>query len=412
MAQRMYHGGGTQGAVGGYRRLPTEDDASSSSSSSSSSASSSSDSESDELSSDNHGNVVRHDRRTRVAVNKIMSLGSGDAQTQTEIPVYALEPGETMDTPPKSIVINIQSGEVHITAGPRVAYQDVVAAREPYITTTQGHMVDMNALRRATRFGKFTPSAIVFEDVNPKDVWLMFRFYKEITGHTKKDAVTNTMSEANLTMRKNPNHALFALGTVVGAGILLDAFDKAGGDTPEVSMTQRIIDTNVVFKKTIPYMVIPRLTRQDYVPPALPAVVVDGKVGVYPMTKNAARDLKNKVRGGSANFPTDLSQLPEGAINYMTMATYMNLTKLYAVNPNPKLVVFTNVCPSAVQGMIGFYERITNPPKKQHANERDTIYSAVKLMRGASMAQISKNWRILARLSGATPFEIILRRNL
>ena len=244
------------------------------------------------------------------------------------------------------------------------------------------------------------PTAIIFHHTNPKDVWVMFQFYKEIMGDSDKTPVSNTLRENYLDLKDPKNYAMFSLATTVGANIFREAIQTASDSYPEAAMTRHIVETKALFKKTVPYVVIPRMNTFKFKHSGT-VVVVDGAVGVYTIPPPSLSDKMKRP-----------SKLPEDAVNTMSLATYMNLSSLAKVFPSPKLVVFANIDPSGVLAMINFYERIVDPsicwkePWCKH-----TIYTSFEYLKHRSMKQVKNSWIVLARLSKALPFETILRRN-
>lgn len=368
-----------------------------------------------ELSEEDESSMGRHQREARLQINRILAKACPGGV----VPIYSAMAGDEEGRrliraflPPKTVMVNGETGEIKMlgtdSSQKRRASDE---PPEPVMTvSTAAPFSDMSAIARITRNGT---TAIYFENVNPKDVWLLFKFYREISGDTGKNdvPVSNAVRESALNMRDSANHALFSLGAILGAGIFLDAIRTPTDSFPEVSMTKTMIQTTAELKRRVPFVVIPRLTSETYTPDALPAVILDGKAGTYVVSDSLTKSIKSRFKKKSG--PSHQSQDPLSRGDCMLMATYMNLTTLYKLHSNPKLVVFANVDPSAVLGVIGFYERMVDPDSDlDPSEERQIIYSSLEALGQPSMVASAKDWMLLAKRSGAVPFETLLRRNL
>lgn len=343
----------------------------------------------------------------------IYSASSGDDRGKALIRSYL---------PPRTIIVDGESNEISMTSvrGDACRCKQKEAqdeAPEPIMTvSTTAPLSDMSALARVTRNGEILPTAIYFENFNPRDVWLLFKFYREISGDTDKSdqKVSTALRGPSLNMRDTASNALFTLSTILGAGIFLDAIQSPMDSYPEVSLTRTMMRTHAVFKKTVPYVVIPRFAPETYNPPMMPAIVLDGKTGLYVVRDSLGKNIKSKMKKRPTPEPPETETKPADNLHHMSMATYMNLTSLYKVLPNPRLVVFANIDPTAVNGMISFYERIVSPGSfdMRPDKERQIIYSSLEKLKSPAMANSARDWLILAKRSGAVPFETLLRRNL
>ena len=367
----------------------------SSSEPSSSSSSASSSSSSSELSSDNEESIPRHARMVRFSIINTLA-----PQPQEEgVPVYCSTHANRVSAPPNSVVVNGKDGTLFKV--PPNFPTIVPSTAQPVLTVPfeSGPLDDMAAIKRTS---KDPPTAIVFTNTHPQDVWAMFHFYNELMGRTPSTTVTDAVRKSDFDLKKPDTHALFSLATAVGATIFQEAIQTTGDTYPEVSMIRMIVESRALFTKTISYVVIPRMDPATF-PYRFskgPVVMVDASVGVFEVKKKPS--IVDKIKGGP--------KWPEDAINTMSLATYMNLTTLYNVAQKPKLVVFANTDPSGVLAMVNFYEHIVDP--KMCAEEpgcKHTIYSTLPML--ASMKQVKNSWLVLAKRCGAKPFETILRRN-
>ena len=357
----------------------------------------SSSSSSSSLSSDNEESIPRHDRQMRVEVTKAVA----QRITHDDVPVYCVNQPDFM-FPQKTVVVNGKIGRVYMSPGgyPKRSFPEDI---KPLLAVTSGPLADMAAIQKIMKKHP-NPTAIVFKGVEGKNVWLLFQFYKELTGFKPgedKSAVSAALRNTVLDLKLAANHALFSLGTTVGAGIFLKAIQTTSDSLPEVAMTKTIIETFTVLKNYIPFMTIPRANSR-FIPPKLPAVVVDAATNsVNEVKKSIPKSLKQRL--GQQQHSNDR----------MSMATYMNLAKLYETSSStPKMVVFINVDPSAVLGMISFYEQIVDPknctPPADDTVCRHSIYSSLHILK--DMPSVYQSWLVLARLCGAKAFETILRR--
>ena len=370
---------------------------------STSSYSSSSSEKDNNLSSDNEENATRHERGIRLVVNR--RVCSACPRTD-KIPVYCFNRKKESDATkatlsPRSLIIDGANGRMVMTncnSSNNVTLMSVVST---------GPLADMSGIRKVTKNGKIIPSAILFENVSPQDVWILFKFYKEITGDTAVDSmeISEAIRTTQLDMKDSANNAIFDLATLLGADVFINTLSSTSLGAPEEAIIKTIVQHNQThLDSQVSYVVIPRLTVNKYVPPLVPAVVLDGTYGVYEANaKNILKSIMQKKK----ETVVDPDEVNNG-INYMSMATYINLTRLYEVNPSPRLVVFSNVDPAAVWGMIRFYENIIHPSDKT-----SSIYSVLGKLDSQKLgSSVYKDWLILAKKSGATAFSTILRRNL
>lgn len=344
-------------------------------------------SSSEELSEETEDSTPRHTRQYRSDVNRLLFLSSFQ---NNKIPVYCSANG--LSAPPGAVIINSNTGTVCTV--PSKSPTVLSNSTKPLLTTPYGPILDMATLIKSSK----NPTALIFIGFNPRDVWVMFQFYLELIGITENTPVSDAFRLGDFDVKSASNHAMFSLATSVGANIFREAIQSNSDSYPEVAMTKLLVDNKSLFKRRIPYVVIPRM--ESFRIKGGNVVVVDGSVGVYLIPTPSISD---RLKG--------YDKLPKWSFNSMSLSTYMNLTALVKIAPHPKLIVFSNVAPSGVLAMVNFYERIVDPticlkdPGCKH-----TIYSAFDLLHQKSMKQIQNNWMVLARICLATPFETILRR--
>lgn len=360
-------------------------------------SSSSEEEKEDELSDDTEESVPKHAREARAKVN--MALVPREDETG-QVPVYCSTSTNRVTAPPRALIVNSKTGAIH--AVPSKSPTALPSSIKPLLKTPydSGPVTDMATIVKASKGQR--PTAIIFHHTNPKDVWVMFQFYKELTGDADETPVTDALRSGSLDLKDPKNYAMFSLATTVGANIFREAIQTASDSYPEVAMTRHIVESKALYEKTVPYVVIPRMDpdtikfkRSGVV------VVVNGTVGVY---TESPPTLTDKIKRPP--------KWPKDAVNTMSLATYMNLSSLVKEAPNPKLVVFANVDPSGVLAMVNFYERIVDPTIcSKEPGCKHTIYSSFKFLNEQSMKRVKNSWMVLARLCKALPFETILRRN-
>lgn len=351
----------------------------------------------DELSDDTEESIPRHLRQARMFVNKTLMLYDGE---NSGVPVYCSSVNK-ISSPPKSVIVNGRDRTVRKVSEKMPTVMPDATKPMFVIPYKRGPIMDMIAIKNAS---KEEPTAIIFHNVHPKDVWLMFQFYKEIMGAVDDSKVSDALRESTLELKRKDIHALFSLATTVGATILQSAIQSTTDSYPEATMTTRIIEAEDDLKKTIPYIVIPHMNLKTlrFGLPKGPIVVVDVTAGVSTLQSSS---IMTPMFKRSRSIPKD-------AIKTMTLAIFKNLTTLYKESQKPKLVVFANTCPSGVLAMLNYYECMVNPALSlKGPGCKQTIYSLLETLNLLHMSQVKNSWLILATLCGAELFENILRRN-
>lgn len=348
-------------------------------------ASYSSSGEEADLSPDTDENIQAHARKTNASINNAMVEAK---PKRALVPVYLGD--KPLHIPAKAVIVDGRSGRVYMTSSAIPASKEgAPPAVSIMYVSIEGMMSDMSAIVKATRGGKAAPSAIVFRNVPPFEVRLLLQFYSEILGFSEGGTpVTECLRGGSLDAKDAENGALVSLAITVGAKIFLDAM--RGHAHPEMSMTKSIIESHEVFHAVVPYMVIPRMVSTENVP--RDSVVLDGDNGVYVLDKSPPKGKLGRAKR------------PAGAIRYMPMAAYVNLRALYELKPNPKMVVFANVPPSAVYGMVSFYEKIVS-------QGIPSVHTPLEYLKTTDDG-VRNRWLEVANKSGAKAFEIVLMRNL
>ena len=357
----------------------------------------------EDLSSDDEDNVDRHAREARVSVNKTLVkafLGVNPEFETLSIPVYSVK-SKSVTYPPNSIIID-ESDNIFLSREGSPA-SSVVSLGEPLIKVNNLHLKDMTAIQNLTTD---PPQAIIFINVAPARIRLLFNFYKELTESKDGSLVTKEFRGAPLSLKLANNYKLYKLASVLGARSLLTAIQQGGDTFPERSMT-RILMLTKEHVSNIKFMVYPRVYGCLFTPPSLSNfLLVDvtnltTKWFTKPNTKFKTT-LKRVMKDTFIkNKPTD-----SAGVYWMSKAVYVNLKRLHKEVSDPEMVVFVNVTPSAVNYMINFYENIVN-----HIEGKDTLgYDDCRLLKEASMEQVKQWWLQLASLCKATEFETALRR--
>ena len=347
------------------------------------------------------------ERGNRCAINKILSLVGND--DDNFIGIYT---ATTSDNVPRgALMVNVDSTEISIATGCNNG--DNKGNSEMIVKGYQsGNMVDM--IRLKTHLNKTKPDSIFFLNVTPESVWVIFQFYNELLcqgDENAKGSVTDSMRTSKADFKLDDNYELYSLGAALGANIFLDAMQTEEDTLPEVSMTKTLIERKKEFGASkVPYLVLAR-SDDDYVLPVLPTVTIDGKDGSI-RTHEPTFSLKKMFK--TRSHDSIIAKIPE--VKFMFWATYVNLSHLYDRMKNPSMVIFKNVEPSAVLGMINFYDKIVDPDMCMNAlvnlSCADNIYIAIPDLKKKRLANISKQWNLLAKWSGAQQFETIVRHNL
>ena len=317
------------------------------------------------------------EKNTRYEINRLLSLNNNDksigifiASSSNKIPKGALDVSvDEIKFVNKSPVLD---GGIFIVKGHQ-----------------NGNMVDM--VRLQNHITENNPHSIYFVGFQQKSIWVIFQFYNELMKNGDKKAkgsILDTLKDSKLNFKIDENYELFTLGTILGANIFLNAIQTESDTFPEATLTKILVQRNIT-SNHIPYMVIPRADN-NFVPPITPAIMIDGTDGTIKTYKKSSFGFKKQK---------------EIDFNFMQAAIYFNFILLYKEMKKPRLVIFKNVEPSAVFGMINFYEQIVDPKTEKIIN----IYS---YLNDETISYVTRQWNSLANWSGAKPFESVIRIHL
>jgi len=344
------------------------------------------------------------ERETRVAVNKLIAQKNPKKRI---LPVYCIQDDSTL-LPDGSVVVDMNTESISVHSAGCDQTNPPPADTPLMEVSTTGVLANMPPLQKWLNWSKKThhspePPCLVFRGVEDKHVVVLLTFYLELMGEGDLEgprSITGLFRSSKLNLQDDNCYTLYRLGNTLGASIFTEAIQTSYNTRPESDIINTILASNDMYTSKVHYMVVPRID-DTFIPPINPAILVNSKTAMITKTK------KPKVSSPWRN------KAQRKSIHTMTAAVYMNLSKLFTIDPSPNLVVFANIDPSAVLGLVEFYENILNPDKCTYDTSdqptKDIISCKVELKK-KSMIQVLQNWRQLGNMCGATTFEIALRQ--
>lgn len=385
------------------------------------------DSDSD-LSADTEYNWLDHVRRDRAKINKILLGGTKRKNKKKRadgIPVFSYK-GPVDELPPNVLIIGSGGGDddekhrssidVVRTSGGSSKNSQVLQRLTPFVTIpTIEHILGLSKIRkRLGRTQHQQPKAIVVMGVDEDDVNLIIQFYLTLSDpdRMKVNDVPKKVTEVKSDWKNAAHERLFNLATSLGAKIFVDAFYSptqsiSATQPPEADMTIDIVQDQGMHDQKIPYVVIPHFNPKTFKVDVYPTLIVDCDGDITTRVPSVRHTLTPRLKVSELTYGDD-------EINYMTATTFKNLTNLYrhVDDPTPKLIVFANICPSAVLGMIDFYDIILNPTRME-AGETDTLlYRDIEYLQNEAMKDVVLDWIRLAIVCGADTYKDALRRKI
>ncbi|GFR75994.1 hypothetical protein ElyMa_005789500 [Elysia marginata] len=380
------------------------------------------DDSSDDLSSDNEDNWLDHVRWDRARLNEVL-LGNPLHFRKTKkkrkkkpkvrdgIPVYAYDGA---DLPPNVLVVDAdkanKSLDVFRTTGGSKRSTAALQRLTPLLQVpTLGHILGIGKIKQAVDDAatQRLTAMVIRRSVNEGDFSLILQFYLTLSNpnRMKTDDVPKRVTEMKADLKNKAHERLFNLATALGAKIFTDAFYSSSlSSPPEVDMTIDIVKKRGDYTDKVPFVVIPHFNLRKFRHTPYPTLVVDSDAGgIAVLVPSVAQTLTPRLRVPELNFKA-------GELNYMAATTYKNLSNLVVACEKPRLVIFANTCPSAVLGMIDFYDTVLDPSRKKTAETDTLLFRELKYLRNLSMKDVVLDWMQLAVLCGARTYKDVLRR--